>query len=34
MAAGAWLCPHCYEEDHPDEVRCHPKSDRFLNKGN
>ena len=21
MAAGTWLCPHCYEEDHPDEVR-------------
>src|SRR5579875_3487827 len=20
MAAGAWLCPHCYEDDHPDEV--------------
>lgn len=21
MAAGTWLCPHCYEEEHPDEVR-------------
>jgi len=21
MAAGAWLCPHCYEAEHPDEVR-------------
>ena len=20
MAAGHWLCPHCYEEEHPDEV--------------
>lgn len=20
MAAGTWLCPHCYEEDHPEEV--------------
>ena len=20
MVAGAWLCPHCYEEDHPEEV--------------
>jgi hypothetical protein len=20
MAAGTWLCPHCYEEEHPDEV--------------
>ncbi len=20
MAAGEWLCPHCYEDDHPDEV--------------
>ena len=20
MAAGTWLCPHCYEEDHADEV--------------
>ncbi|KAK9805300.1 hypothetical protein WJX72_012012 [[Myrmecia] bisecta] len=19
MAAGTWLCPHCYEEEHPDE---------------
>ncbi len=19
MAAGTWLCPHCYEDDHPDE---------------
>eukprot|EP00877_Chromochloris_zofingiensis_P012320 jgi/Chrzof1/7341/Cz02g20090.t1 len=19
MAEGAWLCPHCYEEEHPDE---------------
>ena len=19
-AADTWLCPHCYEEDHPDEV--------------
>ena len=24
MAAGTWLCPHCYEEDHPDEVRVPP----------
>lgn len=24
MDAGAWLCPHCYEEDHPDEVRLAP----------
>ena len=21
MTAGAWLCPHCYEEDCPDEVQ-------------
>lgn len=20
MAAGTWLCLHCYEEDHPEEV--------------
>lgn len=20
MAQGIWLCPHCYEEDHPEEV--------------
>lgn len=20
MAAGTWLCPHCYEDDHPNEV--------------
>lgn len=20
MARGAWLCPHCYEDDHPEEV--------------
>lgn len=20
MAAGTWLCPHCYEDDHPKEV--------------
>ena len=20
MKAGTWLCPHCYEEEHPDEV--------------
>jgi hypothetical protein len=19
MAAGTWLCPHCYEEEHPEE---------------
>lgn len=19
--SGEWLCPHCYEDDHPDEVR-------------
>ena len=19
MAKGEWLCPHCYEEDHPNE---------------
>lgn len=22
VAAGTWLCPHCYEEEHPCEVRC------------
>ncbi len=21
MDAGTWLCPHCYEDDHPDEVQ-------------
>jgi hypothetical protein len=21
MAAGHWLCPHCYEEEHPEEAR-------------
>lgn len=21
MKAGTWLCPHCYEDDHPDEVQ-------------
>lgn len=20
MAEGTWLCPHCYEEEHPDDV--------------
>ena len=20
MSASTWLCPHCYEEEHPDEV--------------
>lgn len=19
MAGGCWLCPHCYEEEHPDD---------------
>jgi len=22
MAAGSWLCPHCYEDDHPHEVNA------------
>lgn len=21
-AAGGWLCPHCYEADHPKQVQC------------
>jgi Zn finger protein HypA/HybF involved in hydrogenase expression len=21
MEAGTWLCPHCYEDDHPEEAR-------------
>ena len=21
MKAGTWLCPHCYEDEHPEEVR-------------
>lgn len=24
MKAGTWLCPHCYEEENPDEVRTPP----------
>lgn len=20
MEEGTWLCPHCYEDDHPEEV--------------
>jgi len=22
-AADTWLCPHCYEEDHPEKVMLH-----------
>ncbi len=30
MEAGSWLCPHCYEDDHPDEVRSDAFSSHIV----